>query len=66
MKNRLLNIILLAVMATMINACAKTPKKPDPIPDVVEEPELMPDVEPISDPETEARKSRWSAGEMDR
>ena len=65
MKNRLLNIILLAVMAMMINACAK-PKKPDPIPEMVEEQETIEEVDPIADSETEARKNRWSAGEMDR
>jgi len=64
MKNRLLNIILLAVMAIMINACAK-PKKPD-IEAIMTEPETIEEVDPIPDPETEARKSRWSAGEMDR
>ena len=64
MKNRLLNIILLAVMAIMINACAK-PKKPD-IASIMTEPETIEEVDPIPDPETEARKNRWSAGEMDR
>jgi hypothetical protein len=65
MKNRLLNIILLAVMAVMINACAKTPKKPD-IEPIITEQDTIDDVDPIPDPETEARKNRWSAGEMDR
>lgn len=65
MKNRLLNMILLALMAIMITACAQ-PKKPDTIPDVVVEPDTIEEVDPIPDSETEARKSRWSAGEMDR
>ena len=64
MKNRLLNIILLAVMAIMINACAK-PKKPD-IEPIITESDTIEEVDPIADSETEARKSRWSAGEMDR
>jgi hypothetical protein len=64
MKNRLLNIILLSVMAVMITACAK-PKKPD-IEPIITEQDTIDDVDPISDPETEARKNRWSAGEMDR
>jgi hypothetical protein len=65
MKNRLLNIILLAVMAIMISACAK-PKKPDQLPDPVASEDTIGDADPIPDPETEARKNRWSAGEMDR
>ncbi len=65
MKNRFFNIILLALMAIMINACAKTPKKPN-IETIITEPEVIPEEDPIPDPETEARKKRWSAGEMDR
>lgn len=65
MKNRLYHVILLALMAMMINACSQTPKK-EPISEPAVEEEVMEEVEAIPDPETEARKRRWSAGEMDR
>jgi hypothetical protein len=66
MKNRFFNIILLALMAIMINACSQTPKK-EPVSDPILESETIPEeAELIADPEIEAHKNRWSAGEMDR
>lgn len=66
MKNRLYHVILLALMAIMINACA-TPKKEGLVTEAVtlSVPVPAPEDNPIVD-KKEEMKDRWSAGEMDR